>query len=70
MQHTPGHTPLGNTYRSMGSRLAFAMGANSFPVHRHTPMHAKRLLTMSAPPEVLCLDCTGTIMRIKGSMPR
>lgn len=55
----------------MGSRLAFAMGANSLPIHRHTPMQAKRLLTMSAGgPEVLCLDCTGTIMRVKGSMPR
>eukprot|EP00903_Cladosiphon_okamuranus_P006943 g6757.t1 len=25
---------------------------------------------MSTGPEVLCLDCTGTIMRVKGSMPR
>ncbi len=59
----------------MGSRLAFAFSANSFFPTRSTPaaQHVTRqLLTMSAAPapEVVCLDCTGTIMRIKGSMPR
>ena len=55
----------------MASRLAFAFAANSLPV-RNTPIHhaTRQLLTMSARPEVVCLDCTGTIMRIKGSMPR
>ncbi|CAN0247378.1 unnamed protein product, partial [Ectocarpus sp. 8 AP-2014] len=56
----------------LGSRLAFASAAvkwSHLPVSTPPPS-SRRLLTMRAGPDVLCLDCTGTIMRIKGSMPR
>ncbi|CBN77932.1 haloacid dehalogenase-like hydrolase [Ectocarpus siliculosus] len=56
----------------LGSRLAFASAAvkwSHLPVSTPPPS-TRRLLTMRAGPDVLCLDCTGTIMRIKGSMPR
>lgn len=37
----------------------------------HAPsLVTKRLVTMCSTPDVVTLDCTGTIMRVKGSMPR
>ncbi|CAM9542227.1 unnamed protein product [Scytosiphon promiscuus] len=60
----------------MTARLAFTSAAlkwshiSSGPGQHTSVTATKRLLTMSSGPQVLCLDCTGTIMRIKGSVPR
>ncbi|CAM9171279.1 unnamed protein product [Ectocarpus fasciculatus] len=55
----------------LGARLAFASAAVKWSHLVSTPLPStRRLLTMRAGPDVVCLDCTGTIMRIKGSMPR
>ncbi|CAN0407065.1 unnamed protein product, partial [Hapterophycus canaliculatus] len=58
------------------ARLAFTSAAVKWShmstggSQRTYSTRTKRLVTMSSGPEVVCLDCTGTIMRIKGSIPR